>query len=381
MEIVRKTKKGIYLRRHPKFGTLIFSPLSGLFLAVADNFSEDVERYCNNKTHDLPEKIINHLNIGNEKYKCASFDVENWLPSKEHFSDIDELPDEQPIVLNWLISNKCNCNCTYCYAGDVIDKEFAEVDVIKVAKELLDMNPLAIVLSGGEPLLEKSKLKDVLNTIGNRTGIMLDTNGLIYQQDIVPLLKKYNVVVRISLDSLLNSVNSKIRPQKDKKNNELGVQTIVKNILLYKEAGISILVHTVLSTMNKKHIEDLSIQLPLLNVNGWRIFTIVRPNDDAKKDSFDKLMKYGKVKTIEEAEKNIQKEMTYFERKFKSESHFHVQILQGSTTKHNSVILVMPDGKLMTEGMFKSAKTIIEKDSLFKKVDLRSHYERYFGII
>lgn len=89
----------------------------------------------------------------------------------------------------------------------------------------------------------------------------------------------------------------------------------------------------------------------------------------------------GKVKTIEEAEKNIQKEMIYFERKFKSESHFHVQILRGSTTKHNSVILVMPDGKLMTEGMFKSAKTIIEKDSLFKKVDLRSHYERYFGII
>ena len=41
----------------------------------------------------------------------------------------------------------------------------------------------------------------------------------------------------------------------------------------------------------------------------------------------------------------------------------------------------MPDGKLMTEGMFKSAKTRIEKDSLFKKVDLRSHYERYFGII
>jgi len=179
----------------------------------------------------------------------------------------------------------------------------------------------------------------------------------------------------------LNSVNSKIRPQKDKKDNELGVQTIVKNILSYREAGIPVLVHTVLSTMNKKHIEDLSIQLPLLNVNGWRIFTIVRPNDDAKKDSFDKLMKYGKVKTIEEAEKNIQKEMTYFERKFKSESHFHVQILPGSTTKHNSVILVMPDGKLMTEGMFKSAKTIIEKESLFKKVDLRSHYERYFGII
>ena len=83
MEIVRKTKKGIYLRRHPKFGTLIFSPFSGLFLAVADNFSEDVERYCNNKTHDLPEKIINHLNIGNEKYKRISY----YLSRRNKYAD------------------------------------------------------------------------------------------------------------------------------------------------------------------------------------------------------------------------------------------------------------------------------------------------------
>ena len=90
MEIVRKSKRGIYLRMHPKFGTLIFSPYSGLFLAVARQFSEDVEKYCNNESCNLPEKIKNHLNIGNEEYECAPFKVEKWLPSKEFFSDIDE---------------------------------------------------------------------------------------------------------------------------------------------------------------------------------------------------------------------------------------------------------------------------------------------------
>ena len=381
MEIVRKSKRGIYLRMHPKFGTLIFSPYSGLFLAVARQFSEDVEKYCNNESCNLPEKIINHLNIGNEEYKCVPFKVEKWLPSKDFFSDIDELPNDQPIVLNWLVSNKCNCNCTYCYAGDVIDKEFEDVDVKKTAAELLKMNPLAIVLSGGEPLLEEMKLKDILNTIGNKTGILLDTNGLIYPQNIIPLLKKYNVVVRVSLDSLSNKVNSAIRPQRNKKNDISNVATIVENIQLYRKAGITVLVHTVLSTMNKKHIEDLATQLPLLDINGWRIFTVVRPNDNAKKDSFDKLMRYGKIKSIDDAEKNIQKELTRFERKFQSSSLFHIQILRSSTTKRNSVVLVMPDGKLMTEGMFKSAKTIIDIDAIFKKVDLRSHYERYIGLI
>ena len=243
------------------------------------------------------------------------------------------------------------------------------------------MNPLAIVLSGGEPLLEEMKLKDILNTIGNKTGILLDTNGLIYPQNIIPLLKKYNVVVRVSLDSLSNKVNSAIRPQRNKKNDISNVATIVENIQLYRKAGITVLVHTVLSTMNKKHIEDLATQLPLLDINGWRIFTVVRPNDNAKKDSFDKLMRYGKIKSIEDAEKNIQKELTRFERKFQSSSLFHIQILRSSTTKRNSVVLVMPDGKLMTEGMFKSAKTIIDIDAIFKKVDLRSHYERYIGLI
>ena len=209
MEIVRKSKRGIYLRMHPKFGTLIFSPYSGLFLAVARQFSEDVEKYCNNESCNLPEKIKNHLNIGNEEYECAPFKVEKWLPSKEFFSDIDELPNDQPIVLNWLFSNKCNCDCAYCYAGDVIDKEFEEADVKIIAKKLLGMNPLAIVLSGGEPLLEETKLKDILNTIGNKTGILLDTNGLIFPRNIISLLKKYNVVVRVSLDSL-----SKIQFQK-----------------------------------------------------------------------------------------------------------------------------------------------------------------------
>lgn len=381
MEEVRKTKKGIYLRTHPKFGTLIFSPYSGLFLAVARPFSEDVEKYCNDEVCSLPEIIIDHLNIGNDKYKSTIFEVVKWLPSKESFSNIDELPNEQPIVVNWLISNRCNCNCTYCYAGDVIGKEFRAADVTNIAKEILEMNPLAIVLSGGEPLLEESKLKNILHTIGDKTGVLLDTNGLIYPQSIISLLKKYNVVVRISLDSFSNKLNSRIRPQRDKRYDASSLTTIVENIQQYRKAGIPVLVHTVLSTMNKKHIEDMAIKLPLLDINGWRIFHVVRPNDNAKKDSFDKLMKYGKIKSIEDAEKNIQKEITRFERSFQSNSLFHIQIIRGSTTKRNSVILVMPDGRLMTEGMFKSEKTEIDKYSIYKKVDLRSHYERYLGLI
>lgn len=381
MEVVKKTKKGIYIRRNQDFGTLVFSPFSGLFFAVAKEFSDEIEAFCNSKQNDLPQVIADHINIGLDKIKTVSFDVDHWLPSKEYFSDIDELPDKQPIVLNWLISNRCNCNCSYCYAGDVIDKEFENIDIKSAAQNLLNMNPLAVVLSGGEPLMEKQKIIDVLEIMGGKTGIIIDTNGLLFHKELIPLFTKYNIVIRVSLDSLQNEVNSKIRPQRDRKGNISGVNTIIQNIINYRHAGIPVLVHTVISSMNKNSLEDLAKQLPRLNVNGWRIFTVVHPNNEAKKESFDKLMKFGKVKNMEEAEKNLQKEIYYFSKRLKSQSDFSIQVLQAVNTKKNSVVLVLPDGTLATEGMFKSAKTEIDRDNLFRKVDLRSHYERYLGLI
>lgn len=381
MEVVKKTKIGIYIRKNQDFGTLVFSPFSGLFFAVAKEFSNEIDAFCNSKQNNIPQIIADHLNIGIGKNKTTSFNIDHWLPSKKYFSDIDELPDRQPIVLNWLISSRCNCNCSYCYAGDIIDKKFENIDIRRAAQDLLNMNPLAVVLSGGEPLMEKQKIIDVLEIMGGKTGIIIDTNGLLFHKELIPLFIKYNIVIRVSLDSLQNGVNSKIRPQRDEKGNISGVNTIIQNIINYRHAGIPVLVHTVVSSMNKNSLEDLSKQLPRLNVNGWRIFTVVRPNDEAKKGSFDKLMKVGKVRNMDEAEKNLQKEINYFSKRLKSQSDFSIQILQAVNTKKNSVVLVLPDGTLATEGMFKSAKTEIDKDNLFRKVDLRSHYERYLGLI
>ena len=381
MEVVKKTKIGIYIRKNQDFGTLVFSPFSGLFFAVAKEFSDEIEAFCNLKQNNLPRIIVDHLNIGIGGNKMAPFNVEHWLPSKEYFSDVYELPDRSPIVLNWLISNRCNCSCSYCYAGDIIDKKFENVNVCDVAQNLLSMNPLAVVLSGGEPLLEKQKIIDVLGVMGGKTGIMIDTNGLLFHKELVPLLKKHNIVIRVSLDALKNGINSKIRPSKAPQGSSTDVNTIIQNIVNYRHADIPVLVHTVVSPINKSCLKDLFDQLPRLNVNGWRIFTLVRPNDEAKKESFDKLMKVGKVKNMDEAERNLQKGINNFLKDLKSQSDFSIQILEAMNLRRNSVVLVLPDGTLTSEGMFKSAKTGIDKENLFKRVDLRSHYERYLGLI
>lgn len=382
MEEVVKTKKGLFVRNSNDFGALVYSPYSGLFFSISKNYVVETLNFCDNKKFILPNVIVENLNIGldiqhNKKFEISS----HWLPNKEQFSDIEELPDKYPIVLNWLISNRCNFNCNYCYAGDVIDEPFDMMDAKQIAEDVLSLNPLAVVISGGEPLLEKEKIISALSVLGDKTGIIIDTNGYYYDDDLTKLFKKYNVVVRVSLDSLHNDLNSKIRPAKDMKQSPQVLYTIIKNISEYRKNNIPVLVHTVVSSINKNSLDDLYMKLPSLGITGWRIFSVINPNDLDRRERFNKMMKHGRVKNIVEAQSEIQNKISIFDKSHTSKSEFSLQIVHSNESKKNSVILVLPSGKFVTENMFTQTKTNIQKDSIFKKVDLRGHYERYLGKI
>lgn len=380
MEKIIATSKGIYIKKLESFGGIIFSPYSGLFFAVAEDYINDVIAYCNNEKVNLPAEIIDHINIGIEKEKKKIFEIKHWLPQKDSFSNVKEfLPS--PIVINWLMSYRCNFDCQYCYAGDVIDKKFESVEIKEIAKKILELNPLSIVISGGEPLMEIGKIKDVLSEIGGKVGIMLDTNGYLYDIELTKLLKKYNVVVRVSLDTLLTSDNKKVRQTRDKKLNDKSLSSIINNIYRYRQEGIPILVHTVVTPINKNSLDDLYSKLPLLGVNGWRLFSVVNPNDEEHQKSFQKIMKYGYTRGIEDSSKEIQEKISIFNNTHTSKSTFSVQVVHSNDSEKNSVILVLPDGKLVTENLFVNEKDTIDPDCMFKKVDFWGHYKRYLGTI
>jgi MoaA/NifB/PqqE/SkfB family radical SAM enzyme len=380
-EQVIKTKKGLFVRKDKNFGAIVFSPFSGLFFAIAKDFVEDTLLYCNNKTNNLSEEIQLNLSIGIDT-SAKNFEIQtHWLPSKESFSYLDELPDKYPIVINWLISSKCFFNCNYCYASDVINKKFEEVDAKQIAEHILELQPLAVVLSGGEPLRETEKMIEALNVLGNKIGIIIDTNGYNYDEELTKLFVKYNAVVRISLDTLRNEDIQKIRPLKSEKQDNNVLDHTISNIFKYRKKNIPVLIHTVVSSINKNSFDDLFANLPHLGINGWRIFSVVNPNDIERKENFEKMMTFGKVKNLTEAQEDIKKKIDIFSKSHLSKSNFSLQIVHSSESAKNSVILVLPDGKIVTESLFKSEKIEIQKDNLFKKVDLKGHYERYLGKI
>ena len=380
---VTKTKKGIFIKTDKEFGAIVFSPYSGLFFAISKDYVIDTLDYCNEKKNNLTDEIAKNLNIGIEQGR--NFEIKtHWLPREDNFLYIDEnkFPNS-PIVINWLISNNCCFSCNYCYAGDVIDKPTVIADATVIAQKILDANPLAVVFSGGEPLREKQKIVDGLKILGDKVGVIIDTNGYHYDKDLAKLFQKHNAVVRISLDSLHNDLNSKIRPLKNNKSNADVLNTIITNITKYREMKIPVLIHTVISSVNKNSLYDLYVKLPALGVNGWRLFSVINPNDENKQKKFKELMTFRYTKTIDDAQKEIQKELSIFNNKYSSQSNFSLQIVHSTDNQKNSVILVLPSGKFVTESRLKNEKIEINEKSFFEnsKVDLVGHYERYLGKI
>ncbi len=378
MEKVIKTTKGHFIRIHNGFGALVFSPFSGLFFAIKEKYIYETIAFCDDNKSNLISEIKNHLVIGTSKNNNP-FTISHYLPSSEPFLKSNELPP-YPIVINWLLSNKCNCKCVYCYADDVIDKEFEQTSISDTAKRILTLNPLAVVISGGEPMLEKEKLIEAVESLGNHVGIIIDTNGLIWDDTIVGLLRKYNAVIRVSLDDVREKINGKVRILRDNKKKKGALSVIVANIIAYRKNNIPVLIHTVVTSHNKNALSDLAIKLPGLGVNGWRLFYVIKPNNKDKA-TFDKAMNYRSDGKYEDQIADIKLKVADFKGKHLSKSDFSIEIIPTNDSSKNSVVLVLPDGKIVTELLFEQQKGAISEDSLFSNVNLWGHYERYLGKI
>ncbi len=133
-------------------------------------------------------------------------------------------------VLNRLVihlTNVCNLNCIYCYAnggsylsregyvreGDldlIINRFFSEFDEIKF-----------IQFFGGEPLLDLTLLERACEKITEinkqreyKSSFGVVTNGTIFSEKLIDLVKKYNISVTFSYDGW-KSINDITRPFQD----------------------------------------------------------------------------------------------------------------------------------------------------------------------
>lgn len=116
-----------------------------------------------------------------------------------------------PRTISIAITNKCNANCSFCHIskGEIyLSKNF----LLDFCKQIDSIGTFDIAIGGGEPLLHPD-LTEICQAIWQETnlGISITTNGQLLSADLIKGIKNFISFIRISLDTLDNSLYRKIR--------------------------------------------------------------------------------------------------------------------------------------------------------------------------
>lgn len=83
-----------------------------------------------------------------------------------------------PAKIVWEITRKCTRQCNFCYSSQLSHSELPAEEKRRILEEIVACDPLQVVLTGGEPLVETTELPGILQALHHK-GIytQLWTNG------------------------------------------------------------------------------------------------------------------------------------------------------------------------------------------------------------
>lgn len=191
-------------------------------------------------------------------------------------SPIQDLSKIVPVSMCWLIEENCNLDCIYCYSSHKF-MENNDINYRKIVDGILSYKPVSIVLTGGEPTLNKN-LMSILKYIDGRFVTIIDSNGTTdIWYTLMPFLK--NAVVRISIDSINPQIIQKVRPGK-KMSASLELVKISNNIDMLVNNKIPIIVQTVLTSYNVNCLDDVYSYLVKHKVQRWYLSCVKQPTNN-----------------------------------------------------------------------------------------------------
>ena len=264
--------QGSYLLRNEHNGLTVYDRKNHLFYFYEGVFIED-----------LPD----------EDGQAEITGIRKLMAEKEELLTTNVMSDG-PFSICWLISGNCNLDCIYCFAGNkMIANSSASPDETATVRHILGLKPLCVTLTGGEPTLNP-KTGDVLQILKGKAGTVLDTNGTTPQlMKLIPVLKDTNTTVRLTVDILDDEILGRLRPWNASSGHGADAQSEIlrKNIRALTEAGVPLVVHTVLTRYNIGKLEATAEELIRLGVRRWHFYAV---NYSEKCSSFYDMIKVSK---------------------------------------------------------------------------------------
>lgn len=133
-----------------------------------------------------------------------------------------------PPSMQWELTAECNHNCTHCY--NYWRKDFGKIDglsrskskeeYLEIAAKIVELHPVSVTLTGGEPLLVFNKIRDtILYLKKNGINVTVNTNASLLTDEIceffvenhIPLFVSFICSDADTFDKISNVTNSQSR--------------------------------------------------------------------------------------------------------------------------------------------------------------------------
>lgn len=279
----------------------------------------------------------------------------------------------QPVVLNIVITCRCNMDCKYCVAKDFTGIENEDLVLSDEMIHWINRSDfMLLVLTGGEPLMPPYDAVSmrIIESVRDQ-GIILDTNGtFLPDRGVLSRLKRHRVMVRVSMDSIRPEEEIEMRRVlKGRDPEALSVYfaklTIIERLI---SAGINTAVQTVVWQNNPGALYQMIDWLSANGIKRWYLQRLI-PSYKYKEPSERSALKpddyYPRVTEIAEKARRA-----------------GIECVPKMDLRHNSVFLLTSDGALYTQGAAPGQKikigTINEEIKYFDYVSAADHARRYY---
>lgn len=227
--------------------------------------SVDIPGFVKAQKGDKREKIISFLKQLYEHGFFINSDA-NEQKSRDKIIENQSKAKSDLRIMYLFPTDSCNLACKYCFVEGDFQRAHAKMDSRTLRKSIdffvQNSNKekvKVIVIYGGEPLLEKQKVREIIDYSENKSkvAISLVTNGFLVDRDIAQYLSEKNVAVSVSLDGP-KEINDSARITETKKGTFEGAR---KGYLLLKEYGCNLGISCTIGSHNTpglvKNIEQL----------------------------------------------------------------------------------------------------------------------------
>jgi len=210
---------------------------------------------------------------------------------------------KNPFGIVFTITHKCTMKCKFCFNSYDYDlkkrnklNDLTTEEIKKIIDKFYNAGIRYIILSGGEPLIRNDFFKILDYLVKKKIYIVINTNGVLINDDMASKISKYPVHIMMSLHQFND---------KDAQNDSGMTQAYSKKISAInslRKHGVMCLEY--ITILDRKNIDNLQeiykISLTDLKPDNWQFFRVFDSNDVAgstkkeMKEAIDKIDELNK---------------------------------------------------------------------------------------